>query len=330
MTLEQWCLSKAEQIGLLRVYTALRQRLKGAQIAIIMYHRVSPIKDDLFYPPIAPAVFENQIKYIKANFIVLSIEELIAHLKSSDPLPERAVVITFDDGYKDNFLYAYPILRKFDLPATIFLSTGHIDTGRLLWWDTTGYVLMHTSQKEISLKNLGTYSIRSRKELLSAMALIGQAIKKMSQTDRSKVIKALLDSSGIPMENNLGRELMLSWSEIREMSNYKISFGAHTVNHPILTKEPLEVVRNEIIQSKRDIEERVGVDVTIFAYPNGYFNTEIMGIVKEIGFTCALATLPNRLVSRGDDMYALNRIAAFSNFHLFKAMLTGIAGDFNR
>lgn len=289
-----------------------------------MYHRVSPCRDDFFPSSISPEIFEQQIRYLRSNFQIVSLEDLARSISSSTSLPKKAVAITFDDGYKDNFVYAYPILEKYCIPAIIFLITGHINSETLFWWDLISYITKYARGDELSSKNIGTYSLISKSCRLHAEKCIIKILKRLSLQKRWSIIQELLLDSGVSVVDNIGKDTVLSWSDVKEMSKGEITFGAHTVNHPILTQESMEVVRKEILQSKADIERRLSKTVNFFSYPNGYFNDEIMNAVKEAGFSCATATKPFRLIDGKDNVYCLNRIPVFSDFHLFKAMLSGI------
>ena len=128
------------------------------------------------------------------------------------------------------------------------------------------------------------------------------------------------------MPDDLGKERILSWNEIREMNTGGINFGAHTVNHPILTNMPLEQARNEIIQSKKDIEERLGKPITTFSYPNGNFNNELVEVIEESGFTCAVAAKIGMITPEAK-LHELSRIPPGWNLDTLKVSLSGLYPD---
>jgi len=317
----------ADRCGIVNVYSALRRWLTKSQIAILMYHRVCRSVSDFFLQSLTPEDFEKQISYISKNFRALSLSDLVKSLCSLAPPPRKAIVITFDDGYKDNYTYAYPILSKYCVPATIFLTTGYIGTGKLFWWDIIGYVAQHTSAKQFTLDGIGKCSFKTESERADTRFRITEKLRVSPEHEKSVAIQKLLDVAEIDISPDLGKDLILSWSEIKEMEEGGITFGAHTVNHPVLTGIPLEIAREEIIQSKVDIERNLHKEVTSFSYPNGLFNEEIVDIVRNAGFTCATAVSPCRLVSSKDDIYRLNRIICNVDFNRFKAMISGLLGD---
>jgi peptidoglycan/xylan/chitin deacetylase (PgdA/CDA1 family) len=317
----------AQRTGFLPAYSFLRRTFSGSQIAIMMYHRVSSIENNYLMSSLPTVTFERQIKYLKENFQLISLDKLSELLKGPEKLPRKAAAITFDDGYKDNFVYAYPILKKYNAPATIFLSTGYIDTDKLFWWDLSNYLVANSLSKRITLKGAGTFQLNSESEKHKTKMQIRKILKRLSEKEKCATISELSKVTGVGAPSGLGKDAILSWAEIKQMASAEITFGAHTVNHPILTNVDKEVCQYEIIQSKRDIEEKLGKPVTSFSYPDGAFNVEIRDIVKKAGFACATITNHFGLVDRGSNIFSLRRIAAFEDFNVFKGMLSGVAGD---
>ena len=185
-------------------------------------------------------------------------------------LPAKPIVISFDDGYRDNYENAYPILRKYNIPATFFLTTGFIGTGQIPRWDKAYY--------------------------------------------------------------NDGKNLMLSWQQVREMRGYGITFGSHTLTHPFLTRISRKQAQKEICLSKDIIEQKTGMPITTFSYPSGNFDSDIKQIVKEAGYSAAVSTIPG-YNSTHDDVHALKRnvIQLQSVCHRlfplsFLAEMTGVLG----
>ncbi|HQE50420.1 MAG TPA: polysaccharide deacetylase family protein [Fervidobacterium sp.] len=316
----------ANYSGFLDGYSFLRRNLTGSQIVILMYHRVSPQNDNWSLKPLSPQSFEGQIKYFCHNFEVIPLEQLVQRILQEKPLPKKAVIITFDDGYKDNYLYAFPILKKYHIPATFFLTTGHIGTGNLFWWDKVSYAIWHTTIGRLDLEELGSHSLLSDLDRSHANFMITETFKKLPNDKKKSLIKRILNDLDVNIPPELGREIILSWDEVREMSDDNILFGAHTVNHPVLTNLSLEQAKYEILQSKRDIEKELGKEVTSFSYPNGDFNAEIIELVKESGFTHAVSVFP-KLIDSKDNTFTLGRIGAGEDFNKFKVAFCGLLGD---
>jgi peptidoglycan/xylan/chitin deacetylase (PgdA/CDA1 family) len=298
-----------------------------------MCHRVSPMQDSWYLETMKPQIFDRYINYFRENYEVLPLDILVGYIKQGNNsfLGKKAVMaITFDDGYKDNYLYAYPILKKYHIPATFFLATGHIGTSNLFWWDKVSYIIRHTKIDQLDLDKLGSYSLLTDFNRFQASSIIVDKLKKMPDEKKNILIEKLLKISGVEISPELGKGLILSWDEIVEMSNDGISFGAHTINHPILTNLPLEQIEKEIVQSKKDIEGKIGKEVKAFSYPNGDFNEEIVELIKKYDFTCAVAVSPGNLIDIEDSIYELNRIAIMDDFNKTKVILCGLWADLKR
>ena len=325
--------SVADRFHILQAYSSARRCITKSQVAILIYHRVCPKKDEWSLESLNPESFETQMRYFAQNYEILSLDKLVQYLNSGKSFPEKAVAVTFDDGYKDNYLYAYPILRKYNIPATFFLTTGYIGGGELFWWDKVAYIIENTSIKKLNLTDLSAYSLQSDIEKNQAKSIIIERLKKLPDNKRNSIIKKLLDICQVGVPHDIGKNLLLSWKEVKEMDTAGITFGAHSVNHPILINMPLEQSKNEIVQSKKDIEEKLGKDVTAFSYPCGVFNAEIVELVRKSGFTCAVSVypgMPPKLVSPKDSVYHLSRIGTYEDLNRSKILLCGLSGDLAR
>jgi peptidoglycan/xylan/chitin deacetylase (PgdA/CDA1 family) len=247
-----------------------------------------------FYPQTSTRDFEKQIVHFARNYKVISLDEIVERVKNRDSL-RGCVAITFDDGFKDNYENAYPILKKYNVPATIFLTTGYIEDGTAPWFIKLRYIFMKTKKTRFQFSlNDKTISLpmQTREE-------------KFAASDRAMAcLKDCPDNERLPMLNNLCEELevndfrklenlMLTWDQVKEMLESGISFGAHTVSHPILTRMPMDKVEEEIRQSKKTIEAKIGKPVTSFAYPFGkkaQYRPEIFPILERLQFKCAVTT----------------------------------------
>jgi peptidoglycan/xylan/chitin deacetylase (PgdA/CDA1 family) len=318
----------ANYSGFLNGYAFFRRKFTKSQVAIFMYHRVSPRNDNWSYRPLSPQSFEEQIHYFCRNFEIISLVELTEYIRQGKSLPEKAVVITFDDGYKDNYLYAYPIIKKYHIPAMLFLTTGHIGKGNLFWWDKVSYIIQHAHINHINIDKLGSHPMQSEADKFQANYLIIERLKKIPEEEKNFLIEKLFNISGVVnIPSDVGQRLILSWDEVCEMNSDGIAFGAHSVSHPILINMPLEQAKWEIMQSKKDIEEKLGEEIGAFSYPNGDSNIEISEFVQESGFTCAVSVLPSKLVSLKDNPYELSRIEPIEDSNKFKAMFCGFGED---
>lgn len=281
------------------------------KVYILAYHMISD-KPNGFFPENSVADFLRQIKYLKKNYKIVNLEE-IPQLLFKRNGPGRCVALTFDDGFKDNYLKAYTILKEYHIPATIFLTTGYIDKGEAPWFINFRSLFMHTRKERLEI-NLGAklvvFSLKSLQQKRSASDCIMKHLQACSNDERLAMLDRLPSLLSIDSPFQSG-PLMLSWKEIKEMSNYGITFGSHTVNHPVLSQIDNDLLRSEIACSKTVIENNIGKPVKTFAYPFGkkeHFPKHTSILLKELGFTCAVTTEPGANTS-GTDIYQLKRSA---------------------
>jgi len=322
LTLADWC-------QLTRTYRYVKRRILGSEVLILLYHNVTPGSVGWLTGTVRTEIFEKQLSSICKGYEVISLEILHGYLADGRSLPGKAAVITFDDGYLNNYEYAFPVLNKLKVPATIFLATGYISTESLFWWDEVRYMLTETDSLEVDLGIYGSYSLRTPDDRSKAEAGIMSSLKMMPDHMRNDVVAKLrkglkIEITGIPV---FGR--LLNWDQVREMYSCGISFGAHTVNHPILTSLSYREAEREIVQSKRDIEDQLGHPVNSFAYPGGRytnFDLNLANMVRDNGFSCALTGIP-RWVTGKSNFYQLGRIPMSENIMENEIMLSGLYGD---
>lgn len=283
------------------------KKRKEQTFLILTYHRVVPGEEDFSIDSVCVSYFEQQMRYLAKHYHVMYLEEIVERIQKGIPLPDHCVAITLDDGYQDNYTYIFPILKKYRLPATIFLATGFIDTGEIPWFDRVLYAFKWTKQTRLVFheQNFEIATIHERKK--AAHQALGY-LKTYPVEQRDRSISEILSDLRIRLPTEMP-DLMLNWDQVKEMSELGIRFGSHTVSHPILSRIPLEQAKEEITRSKQQIEDRIQTEVKTFAYPNGKpgdYTPEIMALVKETGYRAAVTTVfkPN---SYSDDLYQLKR-----------------------
>ncbi|MCK4818805.1 polysaccharide deacetylase family protein, partial [bacterium] len=275
--------------------------------------------------------FEKQMKCLLRTHKIISLEKLARAIVEKRALPERAAVVTFDDGYKDNYTNVFPILKKYNIPATVFLTTGHIGTDNLFWWDKIGYILCNTKLKRLELEDFGDISLPSKGNISQSLDKIINRLNRTPEDKKCDLIEKLVEISDVDIPKGMGRNVILSWEEVKEMNENGINFGAHTVTHPILTRLSAKQAKHEIVQSKKDIKRRLNKPVTAFSYPNGLtddFNAEIIDLLKESGFICAVTRIPKMIISK-TDLYELGRLFPGWNYESFKFCVSGLYSDLN-
>jgi peptidoglycan/xylan/chitin deacetylase (PgdA/CDA1 family)/CelD/BcsL family acetyltransferase involved in cellulose biosynthesis len=260
---------------------------------IFRYHHVNDHYDP-FFEALPVARFRAQMEHLAKYFHLVSLDQFIDGGLSSNS-KRCSVAITFDDGYRDNFVHAFPILKELGIPATIFLTTGYIESGRLPWYDQVRLGFKLTAQPHFSLpaKSGMRADLNTDAERLKAMRQALSWLRMTTDNNRLSLLPELFRDLRVPTDLNLPGT-MLEWDEIRKMSKQGISFGAHTVTHPVLGGLSATRLEDEIIGSKKTIEARLQAPVRHFAYPFGKyvdFDSAARKTVEAAGFSTAVTTI---------------------------------------
>lgn len=237
-------------------------------VRILYYHQVNDDQDP-FGTAISTKLFEEQMRFVARHYRVVTLDEAVKHLVDAASA-ETVLAITFDDGYQDNYRYAFPILRRYGLPATIFLTTGGLDSREPLWFEELGDAIKNTSREfvDIEIDVPRRFLTRTASERLEANTGIYGLLRKLPDTDRRRWLEDILRQLGASRDGKWV-DRMLTWDQVREMKRHGIDFGGHTVTHPFLSKVTPEQAAWEVSECKRRIEDEVQGGVSFFAYPSG-------------------------------------------------------------
>jgi peptidoglycan/xylan/chitin deacetylase (PgdA/CDA1 family)/CelD/BcsL family acetyltransferase involved in cellulose biosynthesis len=268
-----------------------RRAESGARI--FYYHRVNN-DGDPFFPAISTDLFEAHVRYLARHYRVVGMSELQSHLASGDSL-DTVVAVTFDDGYRDNYEYAFPILQRYGLPATIFLSTGSIDSGEPVWFERLAQAVKKTSREflDVEIDLPRRFWMRTESERLEASGGIFRLLRRLGDAERRHWLGEILRLLDAGREHER-RGKMLTWDQVRAMKASGIEFGGHTVTHPFLSKLTAEQAAWEVSECKRRIEEEMQAPVGFFAYPNGReedFAASNKKILRDAGYRGAVTTI---------------------------------------
>jgi len=311
-------------------------------LTVLNYHRVDDVRRtefDSFRPNVSatPLEFSRQMEYVSLNYHVITIMDLIEFIQKGKSLPSRAALITFDDGYSDNYKNAFPILKKYNLPAVIFLATDFIDSTRPFYWDLIAYCFQKTQKDYAALPPDVVLAWSDQVTREKGMLYWIELLKKLPDAEKSKIVESLPEILDVSVPAGQFQGLTISWAQAREMVNHGIEMGGHTASHPILSRISLEKAIVEISTSKYRIEDEIGKPVLSMAYPNGQrtdFNSEIMEQVRKVGYEAAFSLLsgPTRYSSVLRQPMAIRRIflGYEDNFSRFVAKLTGVPRLFSR
>jgi peptidoglycan/xylan/chitin deacetylase (PgdA/CDA1 family) len=295
------------------LYFNFNQSLHHIKVAILMYHRIHCSSYLSFNPSkileVSPDLFEKQIQFFSNNYDCISMDDLICSI-NSNRLNKPAIVITFDDGYSDNLKYALPVLEKYNVPATIYITTLFIENRLCPWWFEIEQIINDLDELSIECNGINVdYQLYNQKEKTKSFFEINQFIRQLSETDRKDMMERIKDKYNIELKPN---SLMLSWQELSVLSKSPlVTIGAHTQSHANLSKCKINELENEIIGSKQILEKKIDKPVRHFAYPYGdkcNCNNREFAFAKKSGFISGVTTIPGLVDIKNIDVMCLPRI----------------------
>lgn len=320
--------------GLLRPLQMMRAMM-CRDLRILAYHRVVDLADpgafefDLELISADSRGFREQLLLLKRHFQPMRLSDVIAARDSGTRLPTNAVVVTFDDGYEDNYRVAYPILRELGVPATFFVSTGHIDSGRPFAYDWLVYMILQAPVKRLVLPELALDvaipSSRAARRRFATNVL--RHIKLFDGASQMAAIARMEREWQMPRNAGSPGCLPMSWDQLREMHASGFEIGSHGVSHQMLAKLPDEQVREELKQSKATLERELGAPATLLAYPVGgdhAFDHRVIRATQAAGYSAACSYIYGTNPGSGWNRYSLNRLPVerVMGTGWFAAMLT--------
>ncbi len=261
------------------VVDALRERRRDRDaLSVLTFHRVCALPDG--YPldrgvfDTNPERFEELCAWLAEHCHVIGLDRLREAVLEGAPLPPRAVMLTFDDGYADNHAVALPLLTKYGLVATFFIATQFIEQRRLFWWDRVSYALRATRADELVLDYPAPLRFRLPQEVPQAMFTLSVLIKELHGLDLERLLDAIDEGVGLgcdpARERTLADEVLMTWEQIRELSRAGMSVQSHTRWHRTIHTLETPALAAELEGSRRDLERELeGEAVYALAYPVG-------------------------------------------------------------
>jgi len=301
--------------------SSLARTCLAGRTAILRYHSVSTVADGthLCLDPglaVSPEHFDRQCAYLARHYRVISLDDAVDCLTRGMTLPAKAVALTFDDGYLDNFTQAFPILARHGLSATFYVTTDCIDNRALLWTGLLRFVIFTTRVPVLETREPLAFRLPlgSDQERREAFTKLIVTMKNIPTARRLALLESVRVAGGISDLSPLG-SIMMSWDQVREMHRNGMTFGAHTLSHPNLPNAAPEEARREIAGSRDALAEQIGEPVRHFSYPNGrgsaHLTDAIKQMVRDAGFDSATTSLKGS-VNPGDDVFSLRRIGIYS------------------
>jgi peptidoglycan/xylan/chitin deacetylase (PgdA/CDA1 family) len=259
---------------------------------ILTYHRFSREESS---SKISAAEFETHLEYLSRHSRVLPLSETLGFLQNGKSLPPNATVITIDDGYADAYEIAFPLLKKFKMPATVYAVTNFLDGKCWLWTDLMRFVLTETKSDSIKIEFGADDKIeaefKDQKQRLEIASRINSRLKKLPNDQKELKIRQIAEALKVEIPTFPPKEFApITWDQAREMDAENVRIESHTATHPILTNVSDKQLDFELKTSKARLEEVLDREVEHFCYPNGSFNNAIWQAVKNANYKCATTT----------------------------------------
>jgi len=264
-------------------------------LRVLFYHRVGdPRAEDLNLAPgliaTTPAGFERQVRHLSRAYHPVGCDEVLAALDGTHSLPPRAVLVTFDDGYRDFLDIAWPILRRYRVPCALFVSTAYVDDPRcLFWWDSVWQCLARTRRTTLVWSDEVSLPVTTLAERRIAWSWLISALKLVSPRERQRGVARLAETLGVAPEPAGG---VLGWNELRLLAAQGVAIGAHTRTHELLDQLDADALTWEIAGCRDDIARELARALPIFAYPNGNVSSAAVSTVGSAGYRLAFTTRP--------------------------------------
>lgn len=278
-------------------------------LRILAYHRVAELRDtptvDSRTISTTPTGFARQMQHLVRNYHVVSMPQLLKAVESGVPLPKRAVLLTFDDAYADFAETTWQVLKRFGLPATLFVPTAYPDhPERPFCWDKLYQAFAATSRTILCGTPLGSLPLGDSEEKRRGLRIVQDYIKTIPHDEAMRLVDSVCAQL-------VGRAIYsgsaLSWDQLRQLAREGLTLGSHTRTHPLMTQVTTERMREEIRASQGDLKREIGTALPIFCYPNGCHNDTVIAILRDEGILLAFTTLSGQNRSESLDLLRLRR-----------------------
>ncbi len=313
---------------------------------VLLYHRIAEPESDIWDLAVTKENFEKHLQILKASKKVVPLEELVHRVKTNT-LKKNTVAITFDDGYQDNYLYAKPLLEKYQLPATFFIASGNVGQQTEFWWDTLEHLILFKDYlpTTLSLKldenqvnfDIGpeeklTAELRQKHSIWRAAAetpptkrcelymVLWQILKSQPVDTQQRYLNQILTWAGSETEHRQDYQ-SISLEQLQLLgSNKFINIGAHTVSHPALADHEACFQKKELYENIAFLENHIDKKINMLAYPYGNYNESTLKVVNELRLKAAFTT-EEKPVSNKSNVHQLGRFVIknlpFEQFHNF-------------
>ncbi len=289
-----------------------------------MYHRVlnedetskQIIRNGII---VGTETFKKQIDFIRRHLKPVSLQEFVSYLEKKNPFPERTCLITFDDGWRDNFLNAYPILKESGVPAAIFLPVDFIGTHRSFWQEELAELLVSIrsrfsedkelmkKQRILDIEGILRIIASDPRELPKEIGTFLNNQKKKNIAQIQELIHSLKLACKADVTSGEKEPAFLNWDQVKTMADDGVAFGSHGKTHTLLPALYAKEVVREIRESKEILEKNLGQNIYAFSYPNGDYSARVVKAVQDQDYRIAFGT-EKGFVSASENPFNIRRI----------------------
>jgi len=299
--------------------SSLLWNLRPKGVYCFNYHRIGDSSKSQYDPNVFSCDeenFEKHLEFYKTDFDLISIDELNTLSINKEKLKNRFALITFDDGYIDNYNLAFPLLKSNNVPAVFFIATDFIEKDILPWWDEIAFLVKNSTQSSLQLKNWDTAISLTKKSKESYVKDILQRIKIDSSSTMAQKIKNLKLALGLkPSYSTPHKDLFMTWGMLNEMQNDGMTIGSQSCSHNIMSHLSIEEQKYEAQYSKKLLSEKMNREINSFAYPVGgksAFTAATEDILLESGYELGFSFIAG-----------INRSLQKHEFHLKRLPVAG-------
>jgi len=282
----------ADRLGLTGLLGALPKR---DLLLVLNYHRIGDPDNTPYDPGVfsaTPDELDAQIAFLKKQTRLVTLNDVMEAADNRAPLHGPCALITFDDGYLDNYGLAFPVLRSHGVQGVFFLPTSYVGTGKLPWWDAIAYVVKHSIPRHFALSYPSRAEFDLNKEPLEDILRRILAMYKQPGVRGEALIADLERACRAQLPREDALRCFLNWDEARRMLREGMAFGAHTHRHELLSKLPVDDQYFEVVESRRILEQNLGVPVQALAYPVGSrtsFSSDTVAMLKRADYRVAFS-----------------------------------------
>ena len=282
------------------------------------YHRIGEASLTEYDPNVFScdeANFSEHMEYIKQHFTIITLDD-ISIILNGKIRDKRYALITFDDGYIDNYTKAFPILLENKITATFFLATNFMNNAEIPWWDRIAYLVRHAQVDEIKLNNWPDSITLSKEDVPTSIRKVLDVVKINNGSTIEEILIELEQKLQIPDSKLMDQEpLFMTWDMAREMNDAGMEFGSQTCSHRIMSHLNVEEQDHEAKASKELIEKELNTNINAFAYPVGgkdSFTADTIEIIKKY-YQVSFSFISGINTSKNLDEFCIERISVDSN-----------------